>query len=322
MAHEFLKPEVIANTALGLVQREVVLPNLVYRDAETHYVGNTGPRNDKVIIPVPGKMGPARELDWRTADREIITDDIKEGQAEIVLDTYLYKSVDLIREEQTLDIADFGRQVLNPMTVSVAETAEDRIAAAIQAAPYTEEIEVEASERGTYNALIDARKYLGQNKIPRNGVVAILGSEMEARALKDPTFVDANRAGDNSALRDANLGRIAGFNLFSSDVIDPEAIYVFHPTAFPTVFRAPKPARSVPFSASVSSDSIAMTYWESLNSKNDSDRAFLGTFFGVNHYEDPVDPTEPNGDTSFIRGIRLVAANAAGDGGDGGGSGE
>lgn len=314
MAHDFLKAEVIANSALGLLQREVVLPNLVYRDAETHYAGNTGPRDDKVIIPVYGKMGPARELAWRDPSRKIETEDLQEGQAEIFLDTYLYQAVQLLREEQTLDLRDFGLQVLTPMTNSVAETAEDRIATAIQNAPYTEEIEVEATDRGTYNALVDARKYLQQNRIPRNGTIAVLGSEMEARALKDPTFVDAHRAGDSSALRDANLGRIAGFNLFSSDAIDPESIYIFHPTAFPTVFRAPKPARSVPFSASVQSDSIAMSYWESLNSENDSDRAFIGTFFGVNHYEDPVDPTEPNGDTSFIRGIRLVPANPVGDG--------
>lgn len=315
MAHDFLKAEVIANAMLGLLKREVVLPNLVYRDAETHYAGTVGPRNDKVIIPVPGKMGPARELAWRTRDRQIITDDIVEGQAEIELDTYLYKAVQLLREEQTLDIADFGRQVLQPMTTSVAETAEDRVALAIQQAPYTEEIDVEATDRGTYNALVDARKYLQQQRIPRAGLVAVLGSEMEARALKDPTFVDASQAGSDSALRDANIGRIAGFNLFSSDAIDPEAIYIFHPTAFPTVFRAPKPARSVPFSASLASDNISMTYWESLDSTNDTDRAFVGTFFGVNHYEDPTDATDPQGATQFVRGIRLVPANPVGDGG-------
>src|SRR5699024_9367800 len=118
MAHEFLKAEVIANAAVGLLKREVVLPNLVYRDAETHYAGAVGPRDDKVIIPVPGKMGPARELAWRDRTREIVTEDLQEGSAEIVLDTYLYQAVQLLREEQTLDIADFGAQVLSPMTVS------------------------------------------------------------------------------------------------------------------------------------------------------------------------------------------------------------
>src|SRR5690625_7548319 len=107
MAHDFLKAEVIANTALGLLQREVVLPNLVYRDAETHYAGTVGPRDDKVIIPVPGKMGPARELEWRTRDRQIITDDIVEGQASIELDTYLHKAVQQLREEPDPDIAYF-----------------------------------------------------------------------------------------------------------------------------------------------------------------------------------------------------------------------
>ncbi|WP_291280015.1 P22 phage major capsid protein family protein [Galactobacter sp.] len=310
MAHQFLKPEVIGNAALGLIKDEVILPNLVYRDAETHYQGQVGPRGDTVQIPIRGSLGDARELAWRDASRQIVTDEIKDGTVSIKLDTYLYKAVGLLREEQTLDIADYGAQVLSPMTNSVAYGAEKRIAAAIEGAPYVESIDLVDAERGTYNALVDARKFLRKHGVPRDGLVAIAGTEAVARALKDPTLIDANRSGSDSTLREAAIGRIAGFDLFESDVIDDDSIYLFHPTAFPTVFRAPAPARSVPFSASVSGGGIAMSYWESLNSQNDSDRAFLGTFFGVNTYSDPVDGTDPTGDKEFVRAVRIQGPNA------------
>lgn len=306
MAHEFLKAETLISASLGLAETQVVLPAIVYRDIETYYQGNVGPRGDKVQIRRPGKMTAARELAWRDANREIITDDIKEGSHEVQLDTFLYKAVQLLREEQTLDIAEFGAQVLQPMVTSVVEGGEQRIADVIRGADYPETIEVGTGDRAVYNALIDANKYLNQKRVPRQGRVAILGSELEARALKDPTLVDVDRSGSDSALRDAQLGRIAGTSLFSHDVLDPNAIYLFHPTAFPTVFRAPAAARSVAYSASMASSSIGLTYWESLDSRNDSDRAFLGTFMGVNTLEDLVDEADPNGDTEFIRGVKIV----------------
>lgn len=309
MAHDFLKPEVLAKAAIGLVNAELLLPRTVWRDAETFFNGSVGPNGDKVSIGLPGVTNAARELEWRSASREIVTDDILERKIDVKLDTYLYKSVDLLREEQTLDIEDFGVQVLSPMTTSVAEGAEAKLASVIKGAPYKETIQVGTGDRAVYNALVDASKFLNASRVPRQGRVAIIGSSLEARALKDPTLVDVDRSGSDSALRDAQIGKIAGYTLIASDVIDANSIYVYHPTAFPTVFRAPKPARSVPFSQSVSADSVAMTYWESLNPKVDSDRAFLGTFFGASVLKDPKDKTKPNTNLEFVRGVKLVAAD-------------
>lgn len=323
MAHEFLKAEQIASTGLSLVKNETILPSLVYRDIEANYSGNVGPRGDEVLLPIRGTLGDARELEWRTSQREIVTDDIREGAARIKLDTYLYKSVALLNEEQTLDIEDFGAQVLAPMTSSIVNGAEQRIAKAIADAPYEEEIDLADSERATYNALIDARKFLRQNKVPRDGLVAIAGTEAVARALKDPTLVDVDRSGSDSALRDAAIGRIAGFEIFESDVIDEDSIYLFHPTAFPTVFRAPTPARSFSYSASMASDNVALSYWEAPDIKIGAETAFLGTFFGVNTYEDPVDMREPGDKTHFVRAVRIAGPNAddgSGSDGDDGGS--
>jgi hypothetical protein len=50
VANTFLKPTVIARTALGLLERELVLPSLVWRDAVADFAGAQG---DTVTIRVP-----------------------------------------------------------------------------------------------------------------------------------------------------------------------------------------------------------------------------------------------------------------------------
>ncbi|MGW8935988.1 P22 phage major capsid protein family protein [Gordonia terrae] len=308
MAHAFLNPSVMVNTSLGVLERDLVLPSLMWRDAEPNFQGAVGPAGDKVTIRLPGRTGGPRELAWRNSSRTIVTDDIKEGSIEIKLDTYLYKAVDLLDEELTLDIEPFGERVLLPITRSVAEGIEDRLADEIEGAAYLEEIVIAPTDRGVYNALIDARQFLNRHHVPREGRVAIIGSAVESQALKDPTLVDVDRSGSTSALREASIGRIAGFDLFGTDNINPNAIYVFHRTAFPAVFRAPKPARGVPFAASASFAGVALTYWEDYNSVNASDRAFVGTFFGSGVNLDPVDPTDPSGAKQFVRGVKLTLA--------------
>lgn len=311
MAHAFLKPETLVNASLGVLERDLVLLALTWRDAEANFQGNVGPKGDKISIRVPGRMTIGRELPWRTKNRQIITDDIREGSIDIQLDTYAYKAVDLLDEELTLDVEPFGQRVLAPMTQAVAELLENKVASEIRGAPYGETIEIAATgDRALYNALIDARTYLNSNFVPRDGRVAVMGSNVEARALKDPTLVDVDRSGSSAALREASIGRIAGFELFGTDNIDPNAVYVFHRTSFPTVLRAPKPARGVAFASSASFNNISLTYWEDYNSTNASDRAFVGTFFGSGVNLDPVNLTEPDGAKAYKRGVKLVLADA------------
>lgn len=307
MAHAFLKPETLVNASLGTLERELVLTQFLWRDAEAYFTGATGPKGDKISIRVPGRMTEGRELAWRTSARTIITDDIKEGSIDVILDTYAYKAVDLLDEELTLDVEPFGDRVLRPMTQAVAEHIENKIATFIQSTTFVHTVEIALTgERRVYNALIKARGLLNRSFVPRADRICIMGSNLEEIALQDPSLVDVDRSGSTAALRDASIGRIAGFEIFGSDNIDPDEMYVFHRTAFPAVFRAPKPARGVAFSSSATFNGLALTYWEDYNSVNASDRAFVGTFFGLNRTLDPVDLTDPAGAKHFVRGVKLI----------------
>ena len=83
MANSFLKPEVIAATSLGLLQREVVLPRLVWNDAVSDFAGA---KNDTVSIRVPARL-EAREYGWRNnRSSDIVLDELGPELSSTALD--------------------------------------------------------------------------------------------------------------------------------------------------------------------------------------------------------------------------------------------
>lgn len=307
MAHEFLKPEVMVDAAVGLISKQAQLIHTVWRDLETYYQGEVGPNGDTVSVRLPTVIGNAKDLGWRDSGRKIETEQIKRQKFDVTLDTYPYQAVDLLREEQTLDIADFGAEVLAPMAQDVVIRIENKLIDVIENAPFETEVEIQDEERALYKATVLAQEALDDAGVPDDRRWLVIGTGIHTSAKVDDAMIDVHRSGTDRLLRRGEIGELDGLNVMVSRNIGKYDAYVYHPTAFPTVLRAPKPARSVPFSASVSHDGIAMSYWESLNSDNDSDRAFLGTFMGTGHLED---------DGSFVRAVKISGDENMGDEGN------
>ena len=88
------------------------------------------------------------------------------------------------------------------------------------------------------NVLVAMRTKLNRNNVPSQGRWAIVSPELYAALLQDIRFISAASSGDqsNQALRNANVGRIAGFDVYESNVTpDPTAstfaIIAGHPMA-------------------------------------------------------------------------------------------
>ena len=311
MAHEFLKPQVMVDAAVGLAAKQAQLIHTVWRDLETYYDGEVGPDGDEVQVRLPSVIGNAKDLGFRDQNRQIETETIKRRKFSVKLDTYPYQAVDLLREEQTLDIADYGREVLQPMAHDVVLFIENKIVNTIENAPYDTEVTIQDEERAFYKAVV-----LGNEALDDYGVAAdrrwlVIGTGLHTQIKTDDAMIDVHRSGTDALLRRGEIGSIDGLNVMVSRNIGKYDAYMYHPTAFPTVLKAPAPARSVPFSASTSYDGIALTYWESLDSTRDSDRAFLGTFMGNDHLTDPVGPANKE---IFVRGVKLIGDDNMGDG--------
>src|SRR5688572_10574306 len=106
MANTFLKPEVIARTALQLLQREIVLPRLVWRFGQADF---QGAKDDTITLRLPAVL-TARDYEWRTRTAAIVIDDLTEVGVDVTLDTHPYSAVAITDEQLTLDIVSFGGQ--------------------------------------------------------------------------------------------------------------------------------------------------------------------------------------------------------------------
>src|SRR5690606_26834493 len=89
-------------------------------------------------------------------------------------------------------------------------------------------------------ALFEASEYLTLARVPADRRFLAVGSTAKRRLLTCKQLIRADRAGDNSALRRAEIGEIAGIgSIFEVPALDPEAMYLYHESAFILGLRAP-----------------------------------------------------------------------------------
>jgi len=284
MASTFIKASKVVSTTLGLLLREMTLPGLVWRDAAGDFAGAAG---DTITIRLPS-YATARTRVLR-AGTAITMDDLAENVVTVTLNTDVYKAVPITDEQLTLDIVNFGQQVLDPVVRSVGMGFDDAIAALMVGATYNTTLEVPNTEtlgKDMYDVLIDARKALNNANVPQEGRALVLGSNLEARLLKSPALVKVNESGSDSTLRDALIGRIAGFNAIISNAIPPNLGFAFHRSAYVMSTRAPLVPDGASWGATQSYGGIAMRVLRDYDFANTRDRLLADAYLGVNTVSD------------------------------------
>lgn len=291
MANSYLKAQKIAPTALGLLQREIILPALVWRDAGGSFRGAAG---DTISIRVPART-TARTRALRGARPSasegngiIVMDELVETKVDVTLDEDIYSAVPITDEELTLDIVDFGSQILAPQVRAVAEGLEVKLANLMTGATYANTVSG-ISSSNVFDKMIDARKYLNDANVPMNDRIVVLSSDLEAIFLKDDHLNMADQAGDNTALRDATIGRIAGFGqIVVSNALPAGFGVAFHRTAFVLSMQAPVVPAGATDGRSVSSEGLAMRVLRDYDLRNLTDRQVVDVYAGVNIVADGV----------------------------------
>lgn len=305
MANRFLKPEVIASAALGLLERDLVLTNLVWTDGDFNFVGA---KNDTVTIRIPARL-KAREYGWRNDRSEaIVMDELHEDRIDVSLHKDIYSAVPVTDEELTLDIADFGEKILAPQTRAIAEAVDDNVAALIENAPYRTTLPLDG--RDPYVSVVAARKALNRSFVPKGGRYLLVGSDVEEKILLSERFNRMDSTGEGaavSALQEATVGRIAGFTVVTSEAIDPEAAYAFVPSAFAVATRAPAIPDGAAFGASQAYQGLAMRWIRDYDSARLRDRSVVNIFGGFNVMRDPVGDERPDGtrEKALVRAVKL-----------------
>jgi hypothetical protein len=290
VAHTFLKPTVINRSALKLLEREIVLPRLVWNYASAEF---RGAYNDVVNLRLPAIL-ESNEYAWRNnRASEIDVDDLTETLVPVTLDHDIYSAVAVTDEELTLDIVDFNEQVLMPQVKAVARGVEDLIASTMDGGTYASTLDLASGATAgdadsAWNVLVAARKALNNAEVPRDSRVLLVGSDIEAELLLDERFIRVDSIGDGAttALREATINRLGGFTIVGSNAIDPSVGYAFHPTAFAFANVAPMVPDGVVKGSRDSYAGLALRWIRDYEARKLRDRSVVSTFAGCTSVED------------------------------------
>jgi hypothetical protein len=305
----FVKAEKLAAATLGLLDHQVVLGSLVARDSGADFIGAAG---DTVNIKRPSKLIGSEEALTRSTTREIESENLAEWKIAVKLDTHVYSAVDLSDAELTLDVEDFGAQVLDPQAKTIVRRVEKKLAAALQSAPAIGTVDVdkdtgdEITAGSVRKAIVKARNKLNRQDVPVSGRYLVVGADVESALLNDPTLVRVDTSGSDSVLRESIIGRLAGFTIVVSNDVDPGTAIAFHPSAYILVNRAPVVPTSAQ-GASKAYEGLSVRVMRDYNSKTASDRSFLSTYMGIGEVKDAPEGTAKGQEEAKATQLRAVS---------------
>lgn len=296
MANSYLKANRIAAAALGVLEREIVLPALVWRDPVGSFSGVAG---DTVTIRVPAR-GVARSRPLRGArptasegEGIIQLDELTETSVDVVLDEDIYHAIGITDEELTLDIVSFADQILLPQVRAVAEGLENKLANTMVNANYANTVTIPRAKLAdgttdstrdwdTYRGMVEARRLLNVANVPQNDRLVVIGSNMEAAFLNDGHLNRYDQSGSSSALRDAVIGSMAGFNqIVVSNALPVGFGVAYHRSAFVMSMQAPDVPRGASFGARQSMAGLGMRWLMDYDLRNLQDRSVLDAYAGT-----------------------------------------
>jgi hypothetical protein len=315
------KPEKVVDFFLAMLQRELVIPNLVTRVGDEFF---TGAKDDTVTLRIPGLYATARDYEWRTRTADIEFDDIYGGEGVTVkLDTHSYSATQLTDEHMTLDEVDFAREVLAPQVAAVTNRFEAKTVAGFRGALTKHNIDFSSGTDDPHLVALEAKRLMDSEKVaPAGGRVFLVGSDIAAQWLASDRLSRADSIGAdgaNNAVRDAVIGRLANSPVIESSSLNPGEGYYFHKTGVVLGSVAPKVPQGAVAGARLSRNGFAVRWIQDYYANRLVDRSIVSAFLGVNDVRDErnadgtlltegpgADETEGTGDDVVRRNVRIV----------------
>lgn len=268
MANTWVNATKVTRGALGALEREVVLPQLVWLNGIGDFAGAA---NDTITLAIPAYI-EARTRTLR-GGTPLTADEQAERSVDVKLDTDVYKIENITDEDMELSIEDFNTQLTAPVLRSIVRGLEDEISDEITGATYTHQVTV--SESDVYDGVLDARDKLNKSHLPGTQRTLLVGSDIEKLILKDLKGSGVSSLAE-SAINEATIAmNYAGFRVVRSVQIDPTKAYAFHRSAFVSVLRAPKVPQGAVWGQSATYNGLALRIMRDYDALYARDR-FLG----------------------------------------------
>lgn len=293
----YIKARKFAAMIVGALARDSVLPMAFTRYAGSGFVGA---QDDTVNFKLPG-ITTARDYEWRTRTAPIVLDMIGRTTVDIKLDTHLYNAVPITDEENTLDLTDFGSEVLTPQVVAVRERAEMKTVKALRALPFkTTDLDASGTD-DPYSFGLYAKGVLDRQGTPRGNRTLLVGTNVQNWIMESDRIqkMDPNQTG--TAFREATVARMAGFNIVDGgQLLGVNEIHAVHPSAMVIANVSPDVPRGAVWGAKASHQGFNMRIIRDYDSSFARDRSFVSTFAGWSSVNDEYEFTGEGVDRELV----------------------
>ena len=279
MANVFEKMDKLVMAGLMVLDRELVLPQLVARNFGGSFRGAAG---DTIKVKV-GAYTTADKRDLRVRGT-IATKDLSETHVDVKLTDHIFHRSALSLEEASLDLTDFTSQVSVPAVKAVARQLEDEVVGEMNAATFAApDIAIDPAD--PYLAINQANTVLHKHHVPMDERYCVVGADVAEAFLASDRLTKVDQSGDNTALREATIGRIGSLNVVVALGLPPGDAVVAHREAFTLANVAPTlPPQAGNSGAAASSQSyqgLNMTGIASFNDDYIESRFGMHTFAGT-----------------------------------------
>jgi hypothetical protein len=204
-------PELWAQEGLAILEENMVMANLVHRDFENE-IAKFG---DVVNTRKPGEFRIRRKTDGTT----LVQQDATATNVPVPLDQWFYESFVIRDGEGSKSFQELKDIYLHPAMLSIARGVDRCLLGRIHA--YMSGPQNRIGRLGALDStnakdyVLDARERLNVNKAPLDGRRLVMAPTAETAMLKTELFIAAQMRGDGgTALENATLGRILGFDTF------------------------------------------------------------------------------------------------------------
>lgn len=268
----FLTAKGLSRTAIALLTRTLVLPMTATRIPGGEFAGSNG---DTITLRVPQ---PSTARTQATPGSAITYDDVDETAVDVAL-VHLYHATQITDEDLSLSIETFAEQVTLKQVSAVATRAEDQLAGAMNAIAADDSIALDGTD--VEAKILDAREALGLADVPSGGRWLAVSPGVATFMLKLDKFTRVDAAGDDSALRDAILGRLYGFMVVESNALDAGTALAYHTSGFAFGNRTPVTPRGAADSAVASEGGVGLRQIFQYDPDILSDASVISTFAGA-----------------------------------------
>ncbi|NUV86598.1 hypothetical protein G6W61_10300 [Streptomyces sp. KAI-26] len=313
--HQVVKPQKLVNAAVGMLEQELIIPNLFQKQGVDQF---KGAENDTISMKVEGIL-PFHDYAWRN-DRSspIVFDEYAERTIAVTFGGNVYSAVKLTDEQNDFDIDNWSK-LLRPQSKAIARGLQRRAVNTLTGQAY--EVSIGNTAQNLRSALIEARRVLNAFHAPKEGRYLLVGTEFESALLNDDKLNLAQNVGDSeaeSALRTASIGDRMGFRIVVDQTIPADAAYAFASSAFIFLSGAPSVPQSVPYGATTSFENIALRWVRDYDPLYMQDRSVVNTYAGFRSVTDILVGWDAANEKEiistqehFVRGIKLQLDGAS-----------